>query len=418
MKNKIMILAFAMLFISIAVHAEEAKAKSVIQIWLGGGPAHTDTFDPKPNSGAAYTGSIKKSIPTNVDGIKISETLPLLAKQADKYSLLRGMTHGQNGHETATYIMQTCTFPSGDIVYPSVGAVIGQLYDYDGVLPPYILLPRSLGRFSTSGFLGTKGKPFIINGKMRNGKYVVSEYVDLESTKGKKLSARLNLLSKLDTIDTCKEYDNWDGNRAKAEQMLVGVESKTLDLSDIPQELRDKYGNNEFGQSCLLARKLVEKGVPFVSVVSPSWDTHKKHFEQMEKKLPILDQGLAALLEDLDDQGLLDTTIVLCGGEFGRNPKVSVPAPWNGGRQHYGKAFTWLIAGGGFRQGQVVGATDAKGENVVKRKIYPVDLSSSIYINMGIDTNSFLINTLGQKVPIIQVLPEGKTSEGVLNEIM
>jgi hypothetical protein len=253
---------------------------------------------------------------------------------------------------------------------------------------------------------------------MRNGKYVVSEYVDLESTKGKKLSARLNLLSKLDTIDTCKEYDNWDGNRAKAEQMLVGVESKTLDLSDIPQELRDKYGNNEFGQSCLLARKLVEKGVPFVSVVSPSWDTHKKHFEQMEKKLPILDQGLAALLEDLDDQGLLDTTIVLCGGEFGRNPKVSVPAPWNGGRQHYGKAFTWLIAGGGFRQGQVVGATDAKGENVVKRKIYPVDLSSSIYINMGIDTNSFLINTLGQKVPIIQVLPEGKTSEGVLNEIM
>jgi hypothetical protein len=328
------------------------------------------------------------------------------------------MTHGQNGHETATYIMQTCTFPSGDIVYPSVGAVIGQLYDYDGVLPPYILLPRSLGRFSTSGFLGTKGKPFIINGKMRNGKYVVSEYVDLESTKGKKLSARLNLLSKLDTIDTCKEYDNWDGNRAKAEQMLVGVESKTLDLSDIPQELRDKYGNNEFGQSCLLARKLVEKGVPFVSVVSPSWDTHKKHFEQMEKKLPILDQGLAALLEDLDDQGLLDTTIVLCGGEFGRNPKVSVPAPWNGGRQHFGKAFTWLIAGGGFESGKVVGATDPKGENVVKRKIYPVDLSSSIYINMGIDTNSCLINTLGQRVHIIQSLPEGKTSEGVLNEIM
>jgi hypothetical protein len=314
--------------------------------------------------------------------------------------------------------MQTCSFPSGDLVYPSVGAVVGQLYDYDGVLPPYILLPRSLGRFSTSGFLGIKGKPFIINGRMKKGEYVVSEYVDLESAKGKKLSSRLELLSKLDTMDTSKEYDEWDDNRVKAEQMLVGAESKTLDLSDIPQELRDKYGNNEFGQSCLLARKLVEKGVPYVSIVSPSWDTHKKHFEQMDKKLPILDQGLAALLEDLDEQGLLDTTIVLCGGEFGRSPKVSVPAPWNGGRQHYGKAFTWLIAGGGFRPGQVVGSTDQKGENVTTRKIYPVDLSSSIYLNMGIDTNSYLINTLGQQVPIIQELPEGKTSEGVLNEIM
>ena len=182
--------------------------------------------------------------------------------------------------------------------------------------------------------------------------------------------------------------------------------------------MRERYGRNSFGQACLAARRLVEAGVPYVTINYKGWDTHKQHFEIMRRKLPEMDRGMAALLEDLDGRGLLDTTIVWWSGEFGRGPKVDWQPPWNGGRSHYGRCFSAVVAGGGFKGGHIVGASDAKGETVAERPVYPVDLIGSIYELLGIDPEGPLPNSVGVTA---QVLPSGEEAGkvgGRLYEIM
>lgn len=404
------------LILIVGVRAEKPLARSVIQIWLGGGPAHLDTFDPKPNAGDKYCGPYKKVLPTNIEGISLCQTLPLLAKQADKYALLRGMTHGVNGHETATYIMQACTMPADDLVYPSVGAIVGLKKPSKSSLPHYICVPTSMGRFSPGGFLGVAGQPFVINGKMKNDEFLISGVVREGSNEDRVLQRRLKLLAEQDPAGHSEKLKQWDTVRTQAAEVLGGASRDVFDLAHEPADLRARYGNNDFGQSCLLARRLVEDGVPFITVVDRKWDSHKDHFDQMEKKLPTIDKGLSALLEDLDKKGLLESTIVLCGGEFGRKPLISYDSPWNGGRQHFGAAFSWLIAGGGFEGGKVVGATDGKGEKVIRRPIYPGDLAESLYERLGIDLDDTLPHPRG-----IEVFVRPHHSEkrgGKLDEIM
>ena len=191
-----------------------------------------------------------------------------------------------------------------------------------------------------------------------------------------------------------------------------------FDLSQEKDELRDRYGRNTFGQSCLMARRLVERGVPYVTINYDGWDTHKQHFQTMRRKLPELDKGLATLLEDLSERGLLDSTIVWCCGEFGRTPKVQREAPWNGGRDHCGKVFSALVAGGGFKGGHVVGASDARAEEVKERPVYPADLIGSMYELLGIAADARLPHPLGKPTRVVPDKAEKVPMGGKLSEIL
>jgi len=398
-----------------------ARAKSVIQIWMWGGPAHLDTFDPKPGAGYDYCGPFNKPIATNVDGIQIGEMLPLLAKQAEKYSIIRSMTHGINAHETASYMVQTGREP-GRLVYPCVGAVVSQFkgygQGYKGLVPPYIVLTEPQGRFSEAGFLGPRYKPFATGGDPNRSPFVV-EGIVAKGISDERQRSRRELLHALDSLGQAMpgnpHFERLDRCEAKAYDMMFGDARKLFDLSQEKDEIREKYGRNTFGQSCLIARKLVEHGVPYITINYKGWDTHKQHFQIMRRKLPEMDRGMASLLEDLADRKLLDSTIVWWGGEFGRGPKVQWNPPWNGGRSHYGKCFSSVVAGGGFKGGQVVGASNENGTEVAKRPVYPQDIIGSIYTLLGIDPDGPLPNPRGLKV---QVMPLAKAGGGRLKEIM
>ncbi|MBL7141007.1 MAG: DUF1501 domain-containing protein [Planctomycetes bacterium] len=404
---------------------KEGKAKSVIQLWMGGGPATIDIFDPKPQAGAEYTGPYTKPIDTNVKGIQLAQTMPQMAKQMDKYAILRGMTHPTNGHETATYIMQTGTLPSDQLVYPSIGAVVGlkrtESKAYQGALPPYIAVTSPLGRFSEAGFLGPAYKAFATGGNPNSKNFSIGG-LDSGPERVARTNQRRSLLEAVDTlakeIDDNHSLDAMDAYQEKAYELVLGDAKKAFDMNEEPDPVRDRYGRTTFGQSCLLARRLVEQGVPFMTVNWGGWDTHKEHFERMEKYLPELDQGFAALLEDLAQRGLLETTIVTWFGEFGRTPKIAKEPPWFGGRHHFCNAFSAIVAGGGFKGGAVVGKTDARAEQVIERPIYPWDLSASMYQLLGIDPSGQLPHPRGCVAYVTPVVGGDVATGGLLTEIM
>jgi hypothetical protein len=402
-----------------------ARAKAVIQIWMWGGPAHLDTFDPKPDAGRDYCGPLGSPIATNVDGMRIGELLPLLAKQADKYSILRGMTHGVNGHETASYMVQTGHKSGGRDVFPCVGAVTSLFKGYDagykGLIPPYVVLTSPQGRFSEAGFLGSRYRPFATGGNPKMTPFAVEGITARGITKARQRNRR-ELLHGLDSlghaIPGSREFKALDACENQAYDLILGDAGKVFDLSTESDAMRDRYGRTTFGQSCLMARRLVEEGVPYVTINYKGWDTHKKHFESMRQKLPEMDQGMATLFQDLSDRGLLDSTIVWWSGEFGRSPKVQMDPPWNGGRSHYGKAFSAVVAGGGFKGGHVVGGTDARGLETTERPIYPWDMTASLYELLGIAPDAVLPHPQGKHIPVYPDLDAALTRGGRLKEIM
>jgi hypothetical protein len=397
------------------------KAKSVIQIWMWGGPSHLDTFDPKPEAGYDYCGPLNKPISTNVDGIRICELLPLLAKQADKYSIIRSMTHGSNSHETASYLVQTGREP-GRQVFPSVGAVVslfkGYDHGYNGLVPPYIVLTQPQGRFSEAGFLGPRYKPFATGGDPNRTPFAV-EGIVAKGISNQRQRNRRQLLHNLDILGKAMpdnpQFEKLDQCEENAYNLMFGDARKLFDLSEEKDEIRNRYGRNTFGQSCLVARRLVEHGVPYVTINYKGWDTHKQHFEAMRRNLPQMDAGMATLLQDLADRGLLDSTIIWWSGEFGRGPKIQWEAPWNGGRSHYGKCFSAVVAGGGFKRGRIVGASNENGTEVAYRPVYPADLIGSMYVLLGIDPDGPMPNPRGLEV---KVMPASDKGAGRLTEIM
>jgi hypothetical protein len=405
--------------------ARAATAKAVIQIWLWGGPCHIDTFDPKPDAGRDFCGPLNEAIATNVDGIRLGKLLPNLAGQADKFSLIRGMTHGNNGHETAAYMVQTGHSGGERIVYPSMGAVVSLFKGYDagysGLIPPYIVLTEPQGRFSEAGFLGPRYKPFATGGDPAKPVFAV-EGIVAEGISPEHQKMRRKLLGELDSLSRHFADDPGFHDFKKcgdeAYDMILGVGADVFRLSNESDELRERYGRNTFGQSCLAARRLVERGAKYITINYKGWDTHKQHFQTMNRKLPELDRGLATLLADLADRGLLDSTIVWCGGEFGRTPRVQWEAPWNGGRSHYGKVFSTLVAGGGFRGGHVVGASDARGEELADRPVYPWDLTGSMYQFLGIDPDATFPRTADASVRLTPQIGGEIKSGGRLTEIM
>ena len=290
-----------------------------------------------------------------------------------------------------------------------------------GSIPPYIVLTEPQGRFSEAGFLGSRYKPFATGGDPGQARFVV-EGVVAPGVSDERQHARRDLLHNLNTLEHALKGDPRLAALAQAEKeaydLMLGDAGKVFELAQEKDDLRDRYGRNTFGQSCLMARRLVERGVPYVTINYKGWDTHKQHFQIMRRKLPEMDKAMSTLLVDLSERGLLDSTIVWWGGEFGRTPKVLWEPPWNGGRGHHGEAFCSVVAGGGFKGGHVVGTTDDKGMEVTERPVHPADLIDTIYELLGVTADAKLPHPQGLVVSAMPPVPEGAATAGRLKEIV
>jgi hypothetical protein len=414
----------------------EGKAKAVIHLWMWGGPSHLDTFDPKPEAGQDYCGELKNPVQTNVPGIRICQLFPLMAKQADKYSILRSFDSLTGDHYAATYILQT-GFPtsqqfgspesSSKLGYPSLGAVVGMKKGYEagyqGSLPPFIILPYSDWWIGSAGFLGPRYEPFATGGDPNQPGFMAQGMRLPSGISPQRSENRRALLRDMDSlarqIDKDKLFQAMDSYQQKAYGLVLGDAKKAFDLSLESDRLRERYGRNQFGQSCLLARRLVERGVPSIIINEPGWDMHYDCIAAMKQKAPIIDAGFATLLEDLAQRGLLESTIVYWTGEFGRTPKLDWDPQWKGGRHHWPTPTPCVVAGGGFKGGAVVGASDAKGETIKERPVYAWDLTASMYKLLGIDYTGKLPHPQNCGAAYLSPLASGEVrSSGLLTEIM
>ena len=374
-------------------------ARSIIEIWMWGGPSQLETFDPKPDAPAEYNNSLK-AIDTK-SGFKVHAWMPKLAECSELYSVIRTMTHPHNGHETATYLMQTGHLPGGGVVYPAIGALVSSMKrkEYCGELPPYVILTQPRGRFSETGFLGDVAAPLVTGGNPNSARFAVDGIVPPGGVDENLLKKRFRLMSKLDRLPPDAAFD---AAGLDAQKVIFGDAARTFDLSLEPKEVRDRYGRTVIGQTLLAARRLVEYGVPYVAVNYSGWDiSHKRHFQTMPRITAEFDTALSALLTDLRDKGLLDSTVVWAGGEFGRTPKIAWEEPWNGGRNHHAQCFSALVAGGGFKGGQAVGVSDETASKVLERPVTPTDFLGSICERAGIDPDGPLPNPKGLKLKVM-----------------
>jgi len=385
-----------------AVRAD-AQAQSGILIYLSGGPSHMDTFDLKPNAPTEYRGEFKP-IKTNVAGVEISEHLPKLAKVADKFALVRGLTHGLAAHEFGRAYMTTGNAPLASLTFPGYGSVISKERPTLPDLPPYVAVPRTP---ETAGYLGVqytalstsatpvRGQPFAVRGMALQ-----------KGTSTADVTRRRGLLDDLDTAfaslgdqdDLLKGLDRFSH---QAYDIISSPRSRdAFDVSREPAAVVDRFGDHAFGQSCLLACRLVEAGVRFVTIEIGGWDTHRDNFTSLKDRLlPQLDQGTSGLLTTLSERGLLDSTAVQMCGEFGRTPKVNKDA----GRDHWPRAMFAMLAGGGIRGGQVLGASNDKGEVPADGTGYSPDQIAATYFNLfGIDYNMEYHEATGRPITLVR----------------
>jgi hypothetical protein len=399
--------------------AAEPKAKACIVLWMSGGPSHMDTFDLKPDAPSSHRGTFNP-IDTKASGVQICEHLPKLAEQADKFSVLRSLTHPSPSHDVASHIMLTGNVPARGTVSPSYGSVVFRERGYQAALPPYIAVPNG-HRYSAAGFMGGTYKPFAIGSDPNTKGFQVRSLRLPSGLTVDRLANRRKWLEGLDSLkhklDDNTELVVLDEFYQRSYDMISAPEaSKAFLLSEEDDALRERYGRNTLGQSCLLARRLVERGVSFVHVDRGGWDTHARNFETLKNsRLPELDQAFAALLDDLSQRGLLESTIVLWMGEFGRTPAIDYAPRWQGGRHHYSKVFSSVIAGGGFQGGHVVGTSSEKGEEVKDRPVLPWDVGASIMTHLGIPYDK----TYVERDRNIRLLPYGTSvvSGGMLDEL-
>ena len=353
-----------------------AKAQSVIFIYMSGGMTHLDTFDPKP--GTPEQGPVK-AIKTNVKGIQIGEYLPKLAKHMDKMALIRSMNSREGSHERGTYLVHTGYAPLGGVLHPAVGAwslrLAGAL---NKTIPNYVVVG---GRNATSsGFMGPSYSPAIIGDPLKGLQNVQrpSHIADVDYAK------TLNLIEEMDS-DFRKRYRSktitaYNEFYEKAISLMASEDVKAFDVTMEDEATRKSYGDNFFGRGLLLGRRLVESGVRFVEVNLGGWDMHNNHQQALQGKLPDVDTGISALLTDLENRGLLDSTLVVLATEFGRTPKISQ----RNGRDHWSKAWSTFMAGGGVRGGQVYGGTDKGGYKVTRDGVTPPDFNATIAHALGV----------------------------------
>jgi len=385
-------------------HAEPkpAKATSAVFVFLAGGPSHLDTFDLKPDAPAEYRGEFKP-IDTAAPGVRICEHLPNLAKLADTYAVVRGVSHTLAGHELGTEYLNTGSRPVPSIVYPGYGAVVSKEVAGDRELPHFVAVPTTPQK---AGYLGVRYAPLQTNAVPQPGVAFSVRGVSLgDGMTVAEFEKRQKLLEDLDTTfqGAAAESKLIDGLDRFAQQAYDLIRSpkarEAFDVSREKAEVAAAFGTHRFGMSCLLASRLVAAGVRFVTVTFPGWDTHGNNFKALKDNLlPQLDQGLAALLAHLRERGLLDSTVVYVTGEFGRTPKVNDRA----GRDHWPRAMTALLAGGGVRGGRVHGASDEKGMGPAGDGFTPDDVASSFYHALGIDHRKEYHTATGRPVKIVR----------------
>jgi hypothetical protein len=390
------------------------RAKSCILIWLDGGPSHLETFDPKPDAPAEVRGPLR-SIATSIPGVEVSECLPLMAQRMDKVALIRSVTSPLGEHNFGTHYMLTGYKPTPALEYPSFHAVGAHLRPGNGVLPPNIAVPdyRVGGaKFSGHGFLPSAVQPFSVGGDPAQPNFRVRDLDWYRGLDVARLSRRREFVQRLDrlsqTMDSSADRPE-DPHLEQAYRLIMSREAKqAFDLSEEPQKIRQRYGGKTVGQSCLLARRLVERGVPLVTVNHQGWDTHTDLYTRLKEGytgaavpvglIPSLDLALSALVDELQERGLLGKTLIVVMGEFGRTPKLNTA----GGRDHWPRVFSVLVAGGGVRGGQLIGASDAVGESPTDRPVTPADLVATIYTLLGIDPKRELHTADGRPVRITQ----------------
>ena len=399
-----------------AGQVQPAKAQAAIVVWLGGGPPHLDTFDMKPGAPAEIRGEFNP-IGTNVPGIAICEHLPKLARCADKYAIIHGVSHTLAGHELGTEYLSTGNLPLPTLAYPGYGAVISKEKiskekSAARDLPHFVAIPSTPQK---AGYLGVQyaplataavpqaGVPFSVRGISLAGGLTADDF-----------QSRQKLLRRLDTaFDEVKGgdalVDGLDQFDQQAYDMISSPRAReAFDTSREPAAVAEQFGTHKFGQSCLLATRLVAAGVRFATVTFSGWDTHAGNFKKCKDELlPQLDQGLSAMLAALDQRGLLASTTVLVTGEFGRTPKINAKA----GRDHWPRTFSVLMAGGGVRGGQIVGASDAQGMGPAGEPITPDQLAATLYHTLGIDFRREYHTSTGRPVMIVR---GGSVIDGLL----
>jgi uncharacterized protein (DUF1501 family) len=395
-----------------AADAKPAKATNAIFVWLGGGPSHLDTFDPKPDAPAEIRGEFK-AIDTSASGVRICEHLPKLAKLADSYAVVRGVSHTLAGHELGTEYLNAGSRPIPSLVYPGYGAVVSKEVAGDKELPHFVAIPSTPQK---AGYLGVRYAPLQTNDVPKPGVAFSVRGISLgNGLTVEEFEKRQKLLTELDTTFKGAEADSKliDGMDKFAQQAFDMIRSpkarEAFDVSREKPETAKPFGDGRFGQSCLLALRLVAAGVRYVTVSFGGWDTHNNNFKSLQTNLlPQLDTGLSALLAALKERGLLDTTTVFVTGEFGRTPKINERA----GRDHWPRAMAALLAGGGVKGGQVLGASDEKGMGPVGAGFTPDQLAASFYRTLGIDHTKEYHTATGRPVMIVR---EGSVIRGLLD---
>lgn len=375
----------------LALEAAELRkqGRAMILLWMAGGPSQLETFDPKPGT---ENGGPTEAIQTAVPGIQIAQGWDATAKVMGDLALIRSLTNKEGNHQRATYQLHTGYVPSGSVKHPSLAANIAkELAPADLELPAVV----SVGLTSGAGFLGVDYEPFVVRDPGRMPDNVTS------GVSPQRLRRQLELQSQLEAEFAkrvgAQPVANQRGIYEKAARMILGPSTKAFDIGGEPETVKRQYGETPFGRGCLLARRLVEAGVPCVEVRSNGWDTHQDNFNATSRLAGQVDPALAALIADLKQRGLLETTVVLWIGEFGRTPRINP----RGGRDHYPRVFSAAIAGGGIRGGQVVGASTANGTSIAERPVTVNDLFTSVCKALQVDPTRERISPQGRPIKIV-----------------
>lgn len=387
------------------------QERSAVLVFLGGGPAHQDTFDMKPQAPAEYRGQFQP-IRTSVPGIEICEHLPKLARRADRYAVVRGISHSLADHGLGSRYLMTGNLPTPVVDYPMYGSVVSKEYPAATGLPSFVSIERPV---EGPGYLGAEYGPLSTGEKPRFGQPFRVRGITLDGTMTlSRYRKRRQLLEDIDTSfskyesldDSVRSLDQFSN---QAYQIISSPKARSaFDLSLEEDREVDRFGRHEFGQSMLLTTRLIEAGVRFVTVLLEGWDTHQDNFNQLGRELlPNFDQSLSAMLDRLSEQGRLNSTAIFVTGEFGRTPKVNK----NAGRDHWARAMCSLMAGGDVQAGQVIGETDDKAQGPVDQGLTPDDLAATFFQNIGINPKTEYNANVGRPITLIR---EGTTVPGLL----
>ena len=385
------------------------QAKSCILIWMDGGPSHYETFDPKPAAPVEFRGEFK-AVNTKVAGMQFAEHLTKLGAIGDQLAVVRSIRHDQGNHGAGNHYMMTGAPPRipvgcGAFVsyHPSLGSVTAAEVGAPAGLPAYFSIP-DMTRSGGPNFLGAKYAPFVVPDNPNGADFRVRDVALPRGLSGERFAGRSDIRAEVDTFKRYLDESvadpamGLDQHYRQAYDLMQSKEAQAaFDIKRETDRVRDTYGRNPLGQRALLARRLVEAGVPFITLNDGGWDHHTKLFETLKKRLPTWDQTVATLIDDLRQRGLLETTLVIALGEFGRTPQINKDS----GRDHWSNAMSVLMAGGGTPGGQVVGATDAKGFAAVDRVLSPENFASTIYAKLGIDPGKILYAPSSRPVHLV-----------------